>query len=157
MTLTSSFFPNKALAEWAYLFVVWDGYIYVVSYEYVTEVEKEIGKVTLYSTHEGTYAGHFSNAYPEGTIYYSIKGVSTEDSIAVQDSEGKYKRANRDGKYDGELEEQENGSTQNVHSTAIEGSEAREFKFNYYVLLFVFLVAVIIGISLAKRKRKHVD
>jgi hypothetical protein len=43
--------------------------------------------------------GNFSNTYPIGTKYYSIKGVNAEDMIAVEESEGKYLKAERDGKY----------------------------------------------------------
>lgn len=64
-------FPYKSLAtSWAYLFVVWDGYIYVVHDEYVTEVDHVIGNVTTFSDME-QYSGNFSNAYKIGTKYYS--------------------------------------------------------------------------------------
>ena len=85
-------------ADWASSFVVWDGYIYRISDEYVEEVDEEIGKVTKYSDREGTYFGNFSNTYKKGTKYYSIKGVSTEEAIAVEE-EGEYKKAIREGKY----------------------------------------------------------
>jgi hypothetical protein len=54
--------------SWAYPFVVYEGYIYVVSEERVgeEEVEKEIGSVGHYSDME-TLPGSFSNAYPIGT------------------------------------------------------------------------------------------
>lgn len=42
--------PNKTIAtSWAYPFVVWDGYSYVVTDEYVTDVGEEISHVTKYS------------------------------------------------------------------------------------------------------------
>jgi hypothetical protein len=97
--LTTFLFPSKLLAtSWAYPFVVWDGYIYVVQDEYVTEIDREIGKVTRYSDME-QYAGNFSNAYKRGTKYYSIVGISTDEAIAIQDKEGKYKKAVRENEY----------------------------------------------------------
>lgn len=99
--LNSFLFPIKPLGDWVYSFVVWDGYIYVVSDEYVEEIDKEIGHVTKYSDVEGTYSGNFSNTYKKGTKYYSIKGISTDEAIAIQDKDGKYKKAMREGKYAG--------------------------------------------------------
>ncbi|MGM0836586.1 MAG: hypothetical protein ACQEV7_10535 [Bacillota bacterium] len=99
--LTALSYPGKTSAtSWAYSFVVYVGYIYVVSEESVEEevVEKEIGSVTQYSDME-SLPGNFSNAFPSGTKYYSIKGVNTEDMIAVEESEGKYLKAEREGKY----------------------------------------------------------
>ncbi len=101
LLIFTSFLPNKSLASWAYAFVVWDGYIYVVSDEFVEEVDEEIGRVTKYSDTEGTYSGNFSNVYKKGTAYYSIKGVSTDEAIAVEDGVGKYKKAVMDGEYEG--------------------------------------------------------
>lgn len=92
-------YPGHSLAKWAYSFVVWDGYTYVISDEYVIEVDKEIGHVTQYSDIEGTYSGNFSNSYKEGTKYYSIKDVSTDEAIAIQEGDNKYKKAVRDGEY----------------------------------------------------------
>ena len=95
------FFPNKSSASWAYLFVVWDGFTYVITDEKVEEVDKKIGAVTRYSDMEGTYSGNFSNAYKKGTQYFSIKGVSTDVAIAVQKEDGTYIKAIRDGEYAG--------------------------------------------------------
>ncbi|WP_245804744.1 lysozyme inhibitor LprI family protein [Halobacillus hunanensis] len=77
-------FPDPSFAtSWAYPFVVWDGYIYVVSDEYVTEIDSEIGQVTKYSEME-QYSGNFSNVYEKGTKYYSIENTSTEDTGDTQ-------------------------------------------------------------------------
>ncbi len=84
--------------SWAYSFVVWDGYIYKVSGEYVTDINSEIGKVTSYSDME-QYTGNFSNVYEEGTKYFSIQGVDTEDAIAIQEEDGRFMKALRDGEY----------------------------------------------------------
>ncbi|MEK3889764.1 hypothetical protein [Bacillus sp. FSL K6-3431] len=95
------FLPCIASASWAYIFVVWDGYVYVISDESVEEVGKRIGKVTNHSDKEGTYSGTFSNVYKKGTIYYEIKGVSTDIAIAVEEADGMYKKAIRGEKYAG--------------------------------------------------------
>jgi hypothetical protein len=99
--LISLLFPSKLFAtSWANEFVVWHGYAYVVSDEYVTEIGIKIGHVTKYSDME-SYTGNFSNAYKKGTNYYSIKGISTNEAIAVQNKDGKYKKAIRNGKFEG--------------------------------------------------------
>ncbi|WP_205961724.1 hypothetical protein [Psychrobacillus vulpis] len=105
MLCSSILFPSKSLASWAYAFVVWDGYVYVITDEKVNEVEKEIGHVTKYSDIEGTYSGNFSNVYPKGTKYYSIVGVSTDAAIAVEDENGYYIKATRDGEYAGNIKD----------------------------------------------------
>ena len=92
--------PNASSADWASSFVVWDDYIYQLDEEYVLEVDEEIGEVTVYSDMEGTYKGNFSNEYEKGTKYYSIQGISTAEAIAVQEEDGKYRKANRDEKYE---------------------------------------------------------
>lgn len=95
-----SFYPGKTLAtSWAYPFVVWDGYIYVISDEYVTEIENEIGHVTRHSDME-QYSGNFSNAYKRGTKYYSIKEISTDQAIGVEVSDGQYIKAYREAEYE---------------------------------------------------------
>ncbi|MFS0864329.1 hypothetical protein [Fredinandcohnia sp. 179-A 10B2 NHS] len=96
-----SSYPGKTLAtSWAYYFVVWDGYIYVISEgDYVTEIGDEIGHVTRFSDME-QYSGNFSNAYKKGTKYYSIDGVSTDQAIAVEESDGQYIKAYREVEYE---------------------------------------------------------
>ncbi|QKY70675.1 hypothetical protein [Lentibacillus sp. CBA3610] len=89
----------ESSANWAYRFVVWNGDMYRLSDEYVDEVSKEIGKVTKYSDIEGTYSGNFSNEYEKGTKYFSIKDVSTDEAIAIQEKNGKYRKALNEGKY----------------------------------------------------------
>lgn len=79
--LVIAIFPCKANAtSWAYPFVVWDNYIYVMSDENVKNIDKEIGEVTKYSDME-QYGGNFSNVYPKGTKYYSIVGINTDDTM----------------------------------------------------------------------------
>jgi hypothetical protein len=97
--LFTSFYPGKTFAtSWAYSFVVWDGYIYVISDEYVTEIGNEIGNVTRHSDME-QYSGNFSNSYKKGTKYYSIEGLSTDQAIAVEESDGQYIKAYREAEY----------------------------------------------------------
>lgn len=99
--LTSLLFPSKLSAtSWANEFVVWHGYAYVISDEYVTEIDRKIGHVTKYSDME-SYTGNFSNSYKKGTNYFSIKGISTDEAIAVQHNDGMYKKAIRNGKFEG--------------------------------------------------------
>lgn len=94
----SSAVIDNSSAEWAFKFVVWDGYIYQLSDEYVDDVDEEIGAVTKYSVMEGTYSGNFSNVYKKGTKYYAMQGISTEEAIAIAE-EGKYRKAIRHEKY----------------------------------------------------------
>lgn len=93
------FLPIKSDASWAYSFVVWDGFIYIVSDDMVNQVGQEIGKVTRYSEMEGTYSGNFSNTFVKGTKYYSILNISTEEAIAIKNSDGHYVKAIRDVEY----------------------------------------------------------
>ena len=90
---------GKSTADWNSYFVVWNGYMYKISDEYVVEVDKEIGKVEKYSDMVGTYSGNFSNVYEKGKMYYSIIGIRTDEAIAIQELDGNYRIAIRDGKY----------------------------------------------------------
>jgi len=94
-----SFFPCKTMAtSWAYPFVVWDDYTYVISDEYVEKINKEIGEVTTYSDME-QYEGNFSNVYPKGTKYYAIDGIDTNTAIAIHIGDGHFIKAIREGEY----------------------------------------------------------
>jgi hypothetical protein len=79
---------NYSSADWAYSFVVWDGFIYNLADDYVEDISEKIGEVTRYSDMEGTYSGNFSNVYEKGTKYYAITGISTEEAIAVEERMG---------------------------------------------------------------------
>jgi hypothetical protein len=94
-------YPGMAGAtKWASSFVVWEGYQYTVQDEYIeeSEIESEIGRVTAYSDMQ-PLGGNFSNEFREGSKYFSIKGVSTEESIAVEAASGTYARADRGREY----------------------------------------------------------
>ncbi|MTD31858.1 hypothetical protein [Planomicrobium sp. YIM 101495] len=83
--LVSMLFPLHAQAtSWAYPFVVWDDALYVTTKETVENVGEKIGEVTAYSDME-QLSGNFSNTYQEGTAYYKIDGVPTDEAIAVED------------------------------------------------------------------------
>lgn len=85
--------PSKSLAtDWAYPFVVWEGYIYEVTDEYVTDVDIEVGEVTAFSDME-ELSGNFSNTYEVGTKYYTIEGVSSDEAIAIEEADGNYIKA----------------------------------------------------------------
>ncbi|MBY6036990.1 hypothetical protein KUV80_10005 [Fictibacillus nanhaiensis] len=98
--ISTLIFPTKSLAtSWAYSFVVWEDNIYVISDEYVSEINSEIGQVSKYSDMK-SYPGNFSNTYEKGTKYYSIKGINPNEVIAIEESNGRYIKAYRDGEYE---------------------------------------------------------
>jgi hypothetical protein len=143
LLFTTLIFPSKPLAtSWAYPFVVWQDYIYVVSDEYVTQIESEIGHVTKYSDME-SYSGNFSNTFNKGTKYYSIKGISTESSIAIEDSDGRYKKADRDGKYE----------VRSAYDGFFEGQQGiiRIFIFSILGILAIILIYKLIKNNRGKR------
>ncbi|MBD8071572.1 hypothetical protein [Bacillus sp. PS06] len=129
---------SKPLAtSWAYPFVVWEGYVYVVSDEEVTEVGEVIGKVTRYSDME-SFPGNFSNAYEKGTKYYSIEGVSTEEAIAIEQSKGEYLKAQREAEY----------GVKSVFERVFDGP------FGIGIILALVVIGVIAIISVYKTKRR---
>ena len=134
-----SLLSDKAEAtKWLYPFVVWDGYVYVISEEYVTEVEHEIGEVTKFSNME-QYSGNFSNVYKTGTKYYSIKGISTDESIAILDINGKYKKADRGVEY-----------------TYGKDEDSKEEKYNttfISTILLALLIIVLVVLAIKKTKK----
>lgn len=95
-------------ADWAGSFVVYSGDIYEISDDELipsNEIDKKIGQVTRYSDHEGTYSGNFSNIYPKGTQYYSIKNIDPKEIIAIKTHEAEFVKAINKGQYaNGQLE-----------------------------------------------------
>lgn len=91
-------------ADWANRFVVNEGKSYTISDKRLEaqEVDSMIGQVTKYSDEEGTYSGNFSNYYPKGTKYYSIKGININKAIAVKLDNRTFIRADYNGEYAGE-------------------------------------------------------
>lgn len=136
--LTSFLFPTKPFAtSWAYPFVVWEGYIYVVSDKYVTEIDNEIGQVTKYSDMK-SYSGNFSNTFEKGTKYYSIKGINTDKTIAIEESNGRYIKANREGKYE----------VRSAFHGYFDGQQG-------IIKIFVFLIIGIIAVILIYKVKKN--
>lgn len=103
LLIAFTLFVGIVSASWAYLFVVNDGKIYVITDERVepNQIGPSIGKVTKYSDSEGTYSGNFSNRYPKGTKYYEIIGVEINDAIAIKENEMLYVKATYGGEYAG--------------------------------------------------------
>ncbi|MDQ0229191.1 hypothetical protein [Metabacillus malikii] len=91
-----SFATSVQALSWAYSFVVWNGNVYEVTDENVSESElgKGIGEVkTKPNDMTGSYYGNASNTYPKGTKYYEISGTSTEVAIAVEVEEKQWVKA----------------------------------------------------------------
>ncbi|GEN52199.1 hypothetical protein [Halobacillus faecis] len=90
---------TASATSWAYPFVVYDGFIYVVEEE-ATEVKvgKRIGEVTAYSDMR-QYDGNFSNVFETGTGYFKVVGYPTTQVIAVKVGEGVFRKAEREAAY----------------------------------------------------------
>lgn len=101
--ISSNLFVGIVSADWANMFVVNDGKIFVISEEHLDpkQIGLKIGKVTKYSDREGTYSGNFSNRYPKGTGYYEIIGVGINEAIAIKVDKGLYFKATYGGEYAG--------------------------------------------------------
>ncbi|MBS4174674.1 hypothetical protein [Bacillus sp. FJAT-49736] len=144
---------DKSFAKWAYPFVVWNGYIYVVNDEKVKEIGKEIGHVTKYSDREGTYSGNFSNSYKKGTKYYSIKGINTDEAIAVQDGNGKYVKATRDGKYVKPTKNEKYVKPTNVGEYESNKKSSEIIFLKWTAVFLVLVILIVTGRNVANRKR----
>jgi len=95
--------PLQAVsADWASSFVVYSNDIYEITDEPILPnvIEKKIGHVTHYSDEEGTYRGNFSNTFPKGTAYYSIKNTNAKVAIAIETKPDTYVKAMNKGHYD---------------------------------------------------------
>lgn len=158
---TTLVFPTKPLAtSWAFPFVVWEDYIYVVTEEEVPEgdVGKEIGQVTIYSDMV-SISGNFSNIYPRGTKYYSIQDVKTDEAIAVFDkSKEVYYRAYRESPYEWSytIPEEEEKLNEN-NSPPIDGMMKEEEDKNIKEIIIGFsfiLILVVIGSRLINRNKE---
>lgn len=134
--ICTMFFPTKSAAtSWAYEFVVYEGYVYVVGEEIVEDVEEEIGSVTQYSD-MASLAGNFSNHYPVGTKYHSIKEVSTEEAIAVEESEGNFLRADRESKYQA-----------TIQADDVDDMEEKPFKSVDLSMIIIFTVLGLVAVT----------
>lgn len=99
--IACTFLISNTYASWAYAFIVYKGNVYVISETHIesNKIGKKIGEITKYSDQEGTYSGNFSNQFPKGTEYYEIKGVKTNEAIAIKESKVSFIKAKYDGKY----------------------------------------------------------
>lgn len=74
-----------------YPLVKWNNHIYKITNESIDEIDKEIGEIEYQSLNEEEDTpDNYSNYYSKGTKLFSIKGVDTNDAIAVQLGEGNY-------------------------------------------------------------------
>lgn len=105
LTLFCLLFPfwylptTVSATSWAYPFVVYDGFIYVVEEEAENvQVGEKIGEVTAYSDmHQ--YEGNFSNVFEKGTSYYKVDGHPITQVIAVEERKGVFRKAEREAAY----------------------------------------------------------
>ncbi|MFJ8236787.1 hypothetical protein ACIQ34_13850 [Ureibacillus sp. NPDC094379] len=82
--------------SWAYAFVVYNGNVYEVTDEVVSEseVKQQIGEVNSKPDDQtGDYYGDASNFFEIGSKYYGIKGTSKKEAIAVESKEGQFIKA----------------------------------------------------------------
>ncbi|UOE94661.1 hypothetical protein [Alkalihalobacillus sp. LMS39] len=124
--------------SWAYPFITWEGNLYVVTDTKIEKVEEELGQVTSYSDME-SLPGDFSNAYQKGTKFYKIKGVSTEEAIAVEVEDGTFIKAIREESYLGESNSEPVVKSHKLKSS-VEAEEKAEEKKNGLVLLTMYLL-----------------
>ncbi|MGP4063173.1 hypothetical protein [Halobacillus sp. H74] len=137
--------PNVTLAtSWEYPFVVWDGYIYVITDEYVEEVNEPVGKVTRYSEmHQDT--GNFSNFYKKGTTYFSIVKTDTDEAIAIEESEDLYRKAIREKPYTYEGGGGDNSNWNNFLGDTHEETKEERHLIGWSILLGVLLAIMGLG------------
>lgn len=127
---------HSASADWASRFVVFSNDIYEITDESILprDIDQKIGHVTRYSDHEGTYRGNFSNTFPKGTAYYSIKDKDTKEVIAIESKQNTYLKAINKGHYDNdEIETQ--------------------FRIWTYVTIGALILAIIFIIMRLRRKK----
>ena len=145
-------FSTMSATSWAYKFVVWDGFIYVVDEDKdenrVENIGERIGEVTVYSD-MNQHTGNYSNAYEEGTGYYEIVGVPTSDAIAIEDREGVYLKAEREGIYDFK------GETEAITGPYLEKgvNVERGYLFTGTIVFFVFLSFLVFLIFQLQKNR----
>jgi hypothetical protein len=77
---------------------MWNSKTYVITDDMIepTKIGQEIGEVTRYSTSETSKisdSDNFSNAFKRGTKYFEIKGINTNEALAVEKEEGKFIKA----------------------------------------------------------------
>lgn len=145
---------STVCASWAYEFVVNDGRSYIVTKERVEEklLEEYVGKVTYYSTQEGSYNGNFSNSYPKGTQYYAIQGTSPNEVIAIQSQTGEYFKAYFNREYGGS----DDSIQPKQHSEIAAEYEKKDYSIVILSVLLAAFVAMIITISASVIKNHRI-
>ena len=98
--LLTLFIPSNSVSatKWVHQFEVWEGYVYTLEDEIITDVKEKIGEVTAYSD-MNQLPGNFSNVFQKGTPYYSIKEIDTNESIAIKIGKDRYQIADRESEY----------------------------------------------------------
>lgn len=119
--------------SWAYPFVVWSGNVYKVTDEEVINslIVKRIGEVKTRPNDMGNYFGNASNYYPKGTEYFEIRGITTDNAIAVKNEEGKWLKA-------------------------VYVNKAPFHWMNLFANPFLFLILILILLFIALKKRRKV-
>jgi hypothetical protein len=81
----------KVLASYPFPLVKWNDRVYAITDTAVTEVDQEIGEITLQSSEciVGS-PNNFSTTFQAGSKLYSIQGIAVEKAIAVRASEHEY-------------------------------------------------------------------
>lgn len=81
----------KVLASYPFPLVKWNDRVYAITDTAVTEIDQEIGEITLQSSEciQGS-PNNFSTTFKAGSKLYSIQGIAVEEAIAVRASEHEY-------------------------------------------------------------------
>lgn len=81
----------NSIGSFAFQSVKWNDVIYRLSEEEVQDIDIEIGVIEQYSNIEmDETPNNYSNFLKEGTKLWSLKGVDTNDAIAIQTDENVY-------------------------------------------------------------------
>ncbi|WP_054939928.1 hypothetical protein [Paenibacillus ihuae] len=81
----------QALASYPFPLVKWNDRVYAITDTSVTEIDQEIGEITLQSNEciQGS-PNNFSTTFKAGSKLYAIQGIPVEEAIAVRASEHEY-------------------------------------------------------------------
>ncbi|MBM6619481.1 hypothetical protein [Bacillus suaedaesalsae] len=136
LSLVFAFSHSVMALDWD-PFVVWNGKMYEVTDEEVMDVEDKIGSVRRKANNmTGKYWGDASNAFPRGTEYYGIHGLSTHEAIAVEVEENKWMKA------------------------VYIGASHDEFSLDsitFMLVLGIMLFVVVMVIVLVDKRRRHIS
>jgi hypothetical protein len=81
----------QPLASYPFPLVKWNDRVYAITDTAVTEIDQEIGEITLQSSEclQGS-PNNFSTTFKPGSKLYAIPGIPVEEAIAVRASEHEY-------------------------------------------------------------------